>query len=282
MPDLTIYEPNYRSRLGSLRIWRDCFRIVFQKRDLLFYLIVRDFLSEYKRSFIGMGWVLISPVLAISSWVLINYTSILNPGDPGIPYPVYVLVSTMVWGLFIGIYQSTSNVFFESVSFGFDVKCHRQVLIAKQIVLHALNFAIGLIFLAVALFYYGIYPAWTAMLCPLVLLPLILLGAGFGLLVSVYSVVLPDSKRWIDFGMQLLMFVTPVIYSPNVANPVIREIIRYNPLAYLVNWGRATLVGGAFEDPGRFLLSALASVLVFLLGLRFLYLSEDKVIEKIY
>lgn len=282
MPDFMIYEPHYRSRLGSLRIWRDCFQIVFQKRDLLFYLIVRDFLSEYKRSFIGMGWVLISPVLAISSWVLINYTSVLNPGELSIPYPVYVLVSTMVWGLFVGIYQSISNIFFESVSFGFDVKCHRQVLIAKQIILHVLNFAIGLIFLAIILVYYGIYPSWTAVLCPLALLPLILLGTGVGLLVSVYSVVLPDSKRWIDFGMQLLMFVTPVIYSPNVTNPVIREIIRYNPLSYLVNWGRATLVGGAFDDPGKFFLSALASLLIFLLGLRFLYLSEDKVIEKIY
>lgn len=282
MPDLMIYEPDYRSKLGTFSILRECFRTVFQRRDLLFYLIVRDFLSEYKRSFIGMGWVLISPVLAIASWVLINYTSVLNPGELDIPYPVYVLVSTMVWGLFIGIYQSVSNIFFESVSFGFDVKCHRQVLIAKQIVLHFLNFAIGLFFLFATLVYYGIYPSWAAVLCPLALLPLILLGSGVGLFISVFSVVLPDSKRWIDFGMQLLMFVTPVIYSPKVDNPVIREIIRYNPLSYLVNWARATLVGGGFEDPGKFSLSVLASLLIFLLGLRFLYLSEDKVIEKIY
>lgn len=267
---------------GSLKIWLDSFRLVFRKRDLLFYLVIRDFLSEYKRSFIGMGWVLISPVLAIFSWLLINYASILNPGELSIPYPVYVLVSTMIWGLFIGIYQSVSNIFFESVSFGFDVKFHRQVLVAKQIVLHLLNFAVGLVFVAAVLVYHRIYPSWTVVLCPLVLLPLVLLGAGFGLVVSVYAVVLPDSKRWIDFGMQLLMFATPVIYSPNIGNPYLKSVIRYNPLAHLLNWGRATLVGGAFDEPGKFVCSALGALVLFLLGLRFLYICEDKVIEKIY
>lgn len=282
MPDFAVYEPNYRTKTGSLKVWLESFRLVYRKRDLLFYLVVRDFLSEYKRSFIGMGWVLISPVLSIFSWVLINYANILNPGELSIPYPVYVLVSTMIWGLFVGIYQSVSNIFFESVSFGFDVKFHRQVLIAKQMVLHVLNFAIGLVFVAAVLVYHRIFPSWTVALCPLALLPLVLLGAGFGLMVSVYSVVLPDSKRWIDFGVQLLMFVTPVIYSPDVGNAGIREIIRYNPLTYLVGWSRATLVGGSFDEPGKFLLSALGALAVFLLGLRFLYVCEDKVIEKIY
>jgi len=282
MSNFSVYEPHYRSRMGSFRIWWNCCKIVSRQRDLLFYLVMRDFLSDYKRSFIGMGWVVISPVLTIASWVLINYTNVLQPGNLSVPYPVYVLVSTMLWGLFIGIYQSVSNIFFESVSFGFDVKFHRQVLIVKQIILHVLNFALGLIFAGVVLIYYNIYPSSRIIFFPLTLLPLILMGTGIGLLVSVYSVVLPDSKRWVDYGMQLLMFVTPIIYSPGVSNPFIRSIIHYNPLSYLVNWSRASIIGGSFDDPANFFLSSLMALALFLLGLRFLYLSEDKVIEKIY
>lgn len=282
MSNLAVYEPHYRNNMGSLRIWLDCFKIISRQRDLLFYLIKRDFLSEYKRSFISLGWVLISPVLGIISWVMINYTNLLNPGPLSIPYPAYVLVSTMIWGLFIGIYQTISNIFFESVSFGFDVKFHRQVLIVKQIILHVLNLAVGLIFTEAMLLYFNIYPTWKVVLFPLTLLPLVLLGAGIGLVISIYSVVLPDSKRWVDYGMQLLMFVTPVIYSPHVGSNLIRTLIYYNPLSYLVNWSRASLVAGPFDDPGKFLLSSLAALLIFLFGLRLLYLCEDKVIEKIY
>lgn len=282
MSDFIVYEPHYRNRMGSFSIWWNCFKTVSRQRDLLFYLVIRDFLSEYKRSFIGLGWVFLSPVLTIASWVLINYTSILNPGRLSVPYPVYVMVSTMLWGLFTGIYQSTSNLFFESFRFGLDVKFHREVLAVKQVILHLLNFAVGLILLGAVLLYYKIHPPWKVIFCPLTLLPLILFGGGIGLLISVYSVVLPDSKKWLDFGMHFLMFVTPIIYSPDVNNPVIRTIVHYNPLSYLVGWSRTTLVGGSLQDPAMFCLSAAAALLIFLLGLRFLYLSEDRVVEMIY
>ena len=139
---------------------------------------------------------IISPVLAIASWVFINYTGVLHPGDLNIPYPIYVWIGTMIWGLFVGIYQSTSNLFFESISFGIDVKFHRQVLIVKQIILHVLHFGVGLILFEVVLTVCGITPSWKFIIFPLTLLPLVLLGAGLGLFFSVYSVVLPDSKKW--------------------------------------------------------------------------------------
>lgn len=281
MSNYTVYEPNYRAKTKNIGIWLNCLTTILQRRDLLFYLVKRDFLSDYKRSFISVGWVLITPALGVASWLIINYTNILHPGNLPIPYPAYVLISTMIWRLFISIYQSTSNVFFESASFSLDVRFLREVLIIKQIILQSLNLAVGLIFIEIVLIYYGIYPTWKILSFPLTLLPLILMGAGIGLLTSVYSVVLPDAKKWLDYGMQLLMFVTPVIYSPQVSNALIRKIIHLNPISYLLDWSRASLIGGLFADPGKFLISSIGALLIFLAGLRLLYLAEDKVIERI-
>ncbi|MHC1696892.1 MAG: ABC transporter permease [Geobacteraceae bacterium] len=281
MSNYAVYEPNYRAKTKNIGIWLSCLSTILQRKDLLFYLVKRDFLSDYKRSFISVGWVLITPALGVASWLIINYTNILHPGDLPIPYPAYVLISTMIWRLFISIYQSTSNVFFESASFSLDVRYLREILIIKQIILQTLNLAVGLIFIEIVLIYYGIYPTWKILSFPFTLLPLILMGAGIGLLTSVYSVVLPDAKKWLDYGMQLLMFVTPVIYSPQVSNALIRKIILLNPISYLLDWSRASLIGGSFADPGKFLVSASGALLIFLAGLRLLYLAEDKVIEKI-
>ncbi|RQW89550.1 MAG: hypothetical protein EHM79_03125 [Geobacter sp.] len=281
MSNYVVYESNYRAKTRTFRIWLNYLQTVVQRKDLLFYLVKRDFLSDYKRSFISVGWILITPALGVLSWLIINYTNILHPGQLPVPYPAYVLISTMIWRLFISIYQSISNLFFESASFSLDVRSLREVLIVKQIILQTLNLAVGLIFIEIVLVYYGIYPTWKILTFPLTLLPLILMGAGIGLLTSVYSVVLPDAKKWLDYAMQLLMFVTPVIYSPQVSNALIRKIISVNPVSYLLDWSRASLIGGSFDDPLKFLLSSLAALLIFLSGLRLLYLAEDKVIEKI-
>ena len=281
MSNYAVYESNYRAKTRTFRIWLNYLQTVVQRKDLLFNLVKRDYLSDYKRSFISVGWILITPALGILSWLIINYTNILHPGQLPIPYPAYVLISTMIWRLFISIYQSISNLFFESASFSLDVKSLREVLIVKQVILQTLNLAVGLIFIEIVLVYYGIYPTWKILTFPLTLLPLILMGAGIGLLTSVYSVVLPDAKKWLDYGMQLLMFVTPVIYSPQVSNALIRKIIAVNPISYLLDWSRASLICGSFDDPLQFLVSAIGALLIFLSGIRLLYLAEDKVIEKI-
>lgn len=279
--DHAVYEPNYRAKTNSIRIWSNCIRTICRRKDLLFYLVRRDFLSDYKRSFISAGWILITPALAVLSWLIINHTNILKPGPLPIPYPAYVLISTLIWRLFIGIYQSGSNLFFESATFGIDIRFHREVLLAKQVILQVLNLAAGLLIIEAVLVYYGILPTWNILSFPATLIPLILMGSGIGLLASVYSVVLPDSKKWLDYGMQLLMFVTPVIYSPQVDHDLIRTIIRFNPLSYLLDWSRASLTGGSFDNPLGFLLSSMGALALFLLGLRLLYLAEDKVIEKL-
>lgn len=281
MTDHAVYEPNCRAKTSCLRIWSNSLETVVRRKDLLFYLVKRDFLADFKRSFISAGWVFIAPALAVISWLIINHTSILKPGRLPIPYPAYVLISTMIWRLFIGIYQSGSNLFFESASFGIDVRFHREILLAKQIILQVVNLAAGLLIIEVVLLYYGIYPGWKIIAFPLTLIPLIVMGAGIGLIASVYTVVLPDSKKWLDYGMQLLMFVTPVIYSPHVDNALLKNIIRWNPVAYLLDWSRSTLAGGAFDNPEGFLLSSVGALALFLLGLRLLYLAEDKVVEKL-
>ena len=58
MTDHAVYEPNYRARTNSIRIWSHCLKTVYRRKDLLFYLVRRDFLSDFKRSFISAGWIL--------------------------------------------------------------------------------------------------------------------------------------------------------------------------------------------------------------------------------
>jgi lipopolysaccharide transport system permease protein len=91
-----IYEPNSRKKLGVIKIWATMFRNIMTSRELIAQLFKRDFLMAYKKSFIGMGWIFLSPIIGIVSWVFMNATGVLRPGDVGVPYPVDVLLSSSI------------------------------------------------------------------------------------------------------------------------------------------------------------------------------------------
>ncbi|HPV43831.1 MAG TPA: hypothetical protein PKX40_21840, partial [Spirochaetota bacterium] len=106
---LTIYEPDTRHKIGFLKVWAIMFRNIIMSRELIYQLFKRDFIMAYKKSFLGIGWILLQPIIGIISWVFMNKTGVLQPGDVGIPYPAYVLLSTSIWGLFVGFFTSASE-----------------------------------------------------------------------------------------------------------------------------------------------------------------------------
>ena len=99
---ITVYRPNMRHELGLFRTWGVMGRNVWNARELIWQLFKRDFLAGYKKSFVGLAWVFIAPLLGIVSWVFLQMTGMLQPGDVGIPYPAYVMIGTSMWGLFMG------------------------------------------------------------------------------------------------------------------------------------------------------------------------------------
>ncbi len=280
--NFVVYEPHYRARKGFFATCMTLWRNLFRSRYLICQLFKRDFLFAYKRSFLSVGWFFISPLLGIVSWVIMNAAQILAPGDVGMPYPAYILLSTSIWGLFMGFYQSASDSLYSGLPFILDIHCPQEILLVKQTAQHLAGFLLGFAITIAVLLLFRIPICWTIVFFPLAVLPLFFLGASLGLAAAVVRVVMPDLKRWLDFAMQLLMFVTPVIYSDRVSSLLLQKIIRYNPLTYLVSGARDVLVRGGIEHPGSYLAAAAFSFGLFLLAARAMYLSEDKVIERMF
>jgi len=204
----------------------------------------------------------------------------LNPGDVGIPYPAYVLLSTSIWGLFMGFYSSAVGTLGAGSGFIMQVKYPHEALLIKQTAQHLANFLITFIVTMVVLIIFKVFPSWQIILFPLLIIPLFLLGAGIGLVVSVIGVVATDLQKGFDIVLGMLIYVTPVIYSSKVDNPLLQKIIQWNPLTYLIGTVRDGIIYGKFEYFDRYLLSSIFALIVFLLAWRLFYISEDKVIEK--
>ena len=277
---ITIYEPNQRTKTAIFKSWIIMYENIINSRYLIWQLFRRDFLMAYKKSFLGIAWIFLSPVIGIVSWVFMNATGILNPGDVGIPYPAYVLISSSIWGLFMGFYNSATGTLNAGSGFIMQVKYPHEALLAKQTAQHLASFLLGFLLNNAILVGFGVIPNWKIVFFPIVILPLFLLGAGIGLVVSVINVVAIDLTKVFNMGFSLLMYITPVIYSRQIDNEVMQVIMKYNPLTYLVGNVRDLIIYGTFDHMDIFLYSALFSLFIFILSWRLFYISEDKVVEK--
>jgi lipopolysaccharide transport system permease protein len=280
MKTITTYTPNQRAKIGFFKTWFIMAQNIVSSRELIWQLFRRDFLMAYQKSFLGITWIFISPIVGIISWVFMNATGILAPGDVGIPYPAYVLLSSSIWGLFMGFYGAAAGTLGAGGGFIMQVKYPHEALLIKQTAQHLANFLLGFLFSILVLLLIGITPSWKIVFFPLAILPLFLLGAGIGLVISVISVVAVDLTHGFNFVFGLLFYVTPIIYSSQIENPLLQTIMQYNPLTYLIGNVRDLIIYGTFSHPDRFLYATLFALFVFLFSWRLFFISEQKVIEK--
>jgi lipopolysaccharide transport system permease protein len=110
MNNQEIYLPNYHQKHQLIITWQSIFRDVWQYRHFIKQMTYISLLSEYKKSWLGITWMILSPIFANVLWLLLNASGIFNPGNTGIPYPAFTLFSTVIWGFFHTFYMSISDI----------------------------------------------------------------------------------------------------------------------------------------------------------------------------
>ena len=277
---ITVYKPNQRHELGFFYTWAVMARNILNSKELIWQLFKRDFFASYKKSFVGISWIFLSPVMGIVSWVFLQKTGMLHPGEMWIPYPAYVLIGTSMWGLFMGFFNSARETLSSGQSLVMQVNYPHEALLFMKTAQHLANFLIAFLMNIIVLVVFGVVPSWKILFFPFVVLPLFFLGAAIGLVVSMISVVSVDVDRIINMGLSLMMWITPVIYSDKVGNHFVQTLIAWNPLTYLVCSARDIIIYGRLYNPAVYFLCAGATFFLFMISWRLFYVSENKIIER--
>lgn len=275
-----VYTPTVKYRNNPIKIWIQVINNVISSKELIWVLFKRDFLSVYRKSFIGVFWIFISPVIGILSWVFLNRTGVLNPGDVGVPFEVYVLIGSSVWGLFMGFYSSSAGTLGAGSEFIMQVKYPHEVLLFKQIAVQLANFSISFALNIGVIILFGVVPEWEIILFPLAVLPLFFLASSLGLVISLVSVVASDISNFFNILLGFVFYITPVIYSQNDKTSLLYSINEFNPLTYLIAAPRDLIFKGDVEYIERYLIISLISFLFFIWSIRLFYISEGRVVER--
>lgn len=274
------YEPAGDSK-GVAGSWKTACTEIFHSRHVIWHLFKRDFVAQFRQKILGYLWIIIAPLLAIFPFVFLYRAGVLNPGETTMPYPLYIVIGMGIWGFLTNVFVVVSS----------GLQGNQDLLMKTNI--PKITFAItGLanIFYSILVHWIvvflfaiivGITPSPWALLYPVALLPVVLIGLGLGLIFSVIGTVARDLSGIMSTFLNLLMFISPVVYKPEFGNELLAAIVTWNPMTYLVDLPRSLFVLGDFPDPKGFAAAAVFSLIVLGLGLHAFYLVKDKVAERL-
>lgn len=278
---LTVYRPE-RELGGLIRTAALAATEISRSRYLIWKLFVRDFKAQFRQKILGYFWAFLTPLLAIASFVILNLSGVLNPGDTGVPYPVYVLVGTSIWGFLTTTVISVSNGLLSQGDLILRTNVPKIALAVSSLAQVAYTVLVNVAILILVLVAFGIDAHLMSPLYLLLIVPVIVTGAAIGLFVSVIGAIARDVVSLVQSGLSLLMYLTPVVYvAKSVQSGLIQTLIWYNPLSYLIDVPRAILLTGTTDLWYGFAVSSGISVLLLLVSIRCFYVMQDLVAERL-
>lgn len=232
--------------LGLADVWR--------YRDLVMLFVRRDFVSTYKQTVLGPIWFFIQPLLTTLTYVII-FGNVAKLSTDGLPQMVFYMSGITIWNYFAQTLTNTSTVFRDNAGMFGKVYFPRLTMPLSIVISNLVRFAIQLgLFLAIWLYYLlkggsNIHPNWMIALTPLLVVEMGLLSLGLGMLFSALTTKYRDLAMLLAFGVQLLMYATPVIYPlSSITSPKYRLLIQANPMTSIVEIFRYAFLGtGAFS-----------------------------------
>ena len=216
---------------------------VWEYRDLLYFLVRRDFLVRYKQALAGPLWALLQPIgyTVVFSVFLGRVAGV--PSTHGIPYPLFALSGLAMWIFFSTALQRSAESTISSAELLSKVYFPRVLIPLSALLASTIDFVVSLTVVIAALFLYGNPPGWEILLLPVAVLLAVATTLGGGLWFSALFVRYRDIRQLLAFIILAGMFVTPVVYPFDLIPSALQPIYALNPLVGVLEFYRWTLFG---------------------------------------
>lgn len=223
-------------------------REIGRYKDLLFLLVRRDLVAQYKQTILGPLWYFIQPILTTLTYTLI-FGNVAGISTDGLPKLLFYLSGVTCWRYFAECLTKTSNTFTQNAQMFGKVYFPRAIMPMSITITNLVMFGIQLLlFFAIYVYYItsGRFPVSVQpaiILFPVLLLIMMLLGLGFGFVLSALTTKYRDLKFLITFGVQLLMYGAPVIYPLSTIPEKYKMFILANPMTSIIESFRYMFLG---------------------------------------
>lgn len=247
------------------------FKEIWYYRDLFILFIKRDITVSYKQTVLGPLWFIIQPLLTTIMFTLV-FGKIAGISTDGVPPVLFYLAGITIWNYFSDCLRLTSDTFVKNAGLFGKIYFPRIITPLSVVSSNLVKFSIQfLLFFCVFLYYIltgsNIQPNITMILVPAYIMILAIMALGFGLIISAMTTKYRDLTFLIQFGIQLWMYATPIIYPMSKIPDKFKWIIMANPVSPIVEGFKYGFIGSGIFNANGIIYSAVFSFVLFFVSL---------------
>jgi lipopolysaccharide transport system permease protein len=261
------------------------FKEIWDYRDLLFLFVKRDVVTVYKQTVLGPIWFFVQPIMTMLVYIVV-FGNIAGIPTDGIPKPLFYLSGIIIWNYFSECFLKTSDTFTVNQDMFGKVYFPRLIIPLSKVVSGLIKFFIQFILFLVVYLYFlvdgvPVQLGFELLLVPYFIVLMALLGLGFGLIFTSMTTKYRDLKFLIQFGVQLLMYATPIIYPMSEIPEKIRYFIFFNPLSHIVEGFKLAFLGQGSLTISGLLYSSACTLIVLIVGVLIFNKTEKTFVDTV-
>lgn len=243
---------------------------VWDYRDLLLMLVKKDFITFYKQTVLGPLWFIIQPLLTTGIYIIL-FGNIAKLSTDGVPQVLFYLSGITVWNYFSESLTKTSSVFTSNAGMFGKVYFPRLIMPLAIVTSSLMKFAVQFGIFIIVLLYFVIFtnevqPNIWILFTPVLILLMALFALGMGMIFSSMTTKYKDLTFLLTFGVQLFMYITPVVYPISALPEKYRFFVYMNPLSSIFECFRYAFLGSGSFDVMNILWSSLFILFIVILG----------------
>jgi len=273
------YTPESQLR-QPLQLLREMWRDLLGSRELAWQLCIRDISAKYRQSFLGIAWAVLPPIAMAAGFTLARSSGVVNIGEVNLPYPAYIMFSMSLWQTFVEALNGPIQAISSAKGMMAKISFPREALILAKLGEVFFNFGIKLVLIIGLFLWFKIPVTWSAIIAPVALVHLIILGTFIGLLLTPIGVLFQDFSLGLTLITGFWLFLTPVVYSIP-SGGVFGTIVRLNPVTPLLVTTRELATTGVVSDPQGFWIASLIAIAGLFVAWMIYRLAIPYVVERI-
>ncbi len=218
-------------------------RTLIYYRDLILVLLAKEFKVRYKSTFMGYAWSVLHP-LALALIFSVFFSIFVRMPD----YSLYLIASLFPWQWVANTCCSANGYFLGNAALIKKVRFHRFMLVFSSVFNEAIHFVCSFPVILGFMWYYGKYPTWSWLWAvPLLLVVQLLMMTGVGLMIATGNLFFRDLERLTSLVVQMLFYMTPIVYAADMIPASYHWILYANPFANLILCWQGVFYSGTID-----------------------------------
>lgn len=241
-------------------------------------LTTREIKRKYARSYLGIIWSVLNPLLSMIVISLI-FSQLFKRDIEN--FPIYYLCGYILWQMFTGATNAAMTTLVDNKMLLIKVKLPMEIFVLARVYTALVNLGYSLAAFVVMLFVFGVRPSWALLFFPVIVLFLLLFSLGIAYILATAYVFFGDVKHLYSVLLTLWMYCSAIFYPVESLHGIIRSVISYNPIFNYIDALRQVVMYGQLPPGIEVVRMAVWGIVMYLIGYHIFKKHKNEVMQKI-